>query len=285
MVANRRTVGVAILVASLTFPGMSKDAKTQTFSWPDDVARIPKTVKRLKGGATLTSAEIKAHNSAYHGLKLVWITLPASARFQVILSGRNGHLPEVYELAAKKTYATALSSGGYAQDVNNGSCSSKGLIRAPGKEISKKVRWDFGGMFLWSSSQGFDIWPVAKYNSTSSTADWVLQSEPILVANGVVDKIPPTDDKADRVALAIDQQHRPVIIGVFGNGLNALSLYDFARLLESLGAIGGPRLDRALNMDGGPLAHIYVPELSLHFGNLTDGCVSNLVAFTSDVQH
>jgi hypothetical protein len=260
-------------------------AERPVFHWPSDLAHVKKTITKLGGGATISECRILTRDTDYYGVTLVWVTLPRTADMRIVPWGRPGNLSSVYDTIGRQTSATVVFTGGYIDSSTSDSCTSKGLIKmaAQPKPLSALFPWQYGGVFIQAGGR-FSIVPIADYRASPPPSDWALQSEPILIARGQVDRIPDKDGKASRVALALDRTGLPVVIGSFG-AQNGLRLFDFARFLALSGSVGGPDLVTALNLDGGPLAHLFVPELKRHFGNMlrTPGadCIPNVIAFSS----
>lgn len=70
-----------------------------------------------------------------------------------------------------------------------------------------------------------------------------------------------------------------IVAGGFNEDGQALSLCEFAFFLQLSDSMGRLAVRAALNMDGGPEAHILVPHLSLEWGGRGETYLPSLVRF------
>jgi hypothetical protein len=154
-----------------------------------------------------------------------------------------------------------LMTGGFWAYVNERQV-PEGLVISDGVVRSSLAFGGQGGIAA-SNGHGFSIFPTGSATIDQSTE--AVQSKPLLVRDGALDVRGDDLRRSDRTAIALDLSGSVMVAGAFRGGA-ALSLLEWAAALISCGAMRGVSLKTALNLDGGPAAHLYAPSLRLHLG-------------------
>jgi len=158
----------------------------------------------------------------------------------------------------------ALSNGGFYFEDDAGFPQPLGLVISAGQKKNDFRRRKFGG-FAVLNKQRVDIIPVDSV-SAAREAYQAIQSSPILVYRGQNDMFSDRGVKFNRTAIGITDSGNVVLLGAFRPRGSAVSLYEFAELIVSLKLHGGPRIEAALALDGGPSSQIIIPETGDIFG-------------------
>jgi uncharacterized protein YigE (DUF2233 family) len=210
-----------------------------------------------------------------YGLSVVWITVPAAGyQLSVVDIRRDGNAVSAFEAAAHPQTDILLMNGGYFGQKDSTHSIPIGMLIADGIRISKLWPWTSGGVLVASQAKSSaQIIPISTFRTVAAPFE-AIQSKPLLVEDsrsGIR-----TDDHqfANRTAVAVCSDGSLLFVGAFAEG-GAVSLYEFAALLNS-GKLNTPTVETALNMDGGPGAHVFIPALHLHFG-------SNAVTYVPDL--
>jgi len=84
----------------------------------------------------------------------------------------------------------------------------------------------------------------------------------------------------NRSAVAVDKNGDLIIAGAFDDDGDAVTLIEFSQFLATPRSKGGPEAFYALNLDGGPDAHLYFPKIGLHLGYSGQNYVPNAIHFS-----
>jgi Phosphodiester glycosidase len=249
----------------------------------DMFAKIP-SVDTLSDSETdkfvaLRSTKIEDKESPRNGLTIAWIVIPSHDYFFTVKDVRkdgdaNGIFTEI-ECAGSPVFA---NGGFYRYDDSSNRRIPMGLVVASGTKFSPVWKWKTGGALFDGPKQ--KLVPVAHLKSIGLQQN-ALQSKPMLVwntKNGIRQDGGPA---ANRVAVGVTHDNNWIVIGAFGNDGLGVTLKEFADIIVSLRRLGGVSVDSALNMDGGPSAHMYVPKMGKHFGDPGHTFLPNVVCFKS----
>jgi phosphodiester glycosidase len=218
-------------------------------------------------------------NSSKHGLSVVWIAMPATEVGWRISEPR---IVANVNATFEETAAAAdivVESGGYFGNKDDGSPIPLGLVIAAGELKNPKVRWQSGGVIVMKNGET-KIMPIAAFTMNNAITE-ALQSKPIVVKNQAMDILSNQPDFYNRTAVGLDVGGGYVCVGAFAENGHAVTLFEFAELLCRLHDIGGPKLNDALALDGGPSSHLYIPSIHKHFGYAGDRYVPNVLRFCS----
>jgi hypothetical protein len=235
-------------------------------SYFEQLLATPEVTSISAGGtddATLFEATDSKSDSDQRGLKLVWVrvsTTSESLGFSAI--EREADARVLFERIAE-TRDAALVGGTYWRNSGDGKV-PEGLLIVDGNVRFPMARWTAGG-FLRQAQQGPSIRTIDEGVGEARGLRLALQSKPVLVDNGQIALKGDLMDRSDRIAVGNDDSGAFLVCGAFRNG-RALSLVEFARFLCIPRSRNGPGFVRALNLDGGPGAHLYIPRLHRHFG-------------------
>jgi hypothetical protein len=225
-------------------------------------------------GAVIHIVEERDPISDQYGLVVCWIELTATVTLEVRDIRREGQLTAMYQNTAAPS-DIALVTGGYWQQSGPDLKSPIGLVVVDGIIRNQRASWSQGG-FVVSERGVISIRPVGSTVTTQASA--ALQSKPILVWSGESGIRGEDYRRADRVAVGTNTSGQVVIVGAFRHG-SAIRLSEFADVLRSATVPSGPALISALNLDGGPAAHLFVPALHQHWGNSSTYFLNNLLTF------
>lgn len=190
-----------------------------------------------------------------------------------------------YDIFRKSSISNdiVLLNGGYFGRTKKGNPTPIGLVRSNGKRLNSIIPWKSGG-FLVSSKNKSDILLASTKIKSLSKWDNAIQSKPILISNNKLDvRKNKRDSHFNRTAIAITEGGGIYIVGVFESFGQALTLYDFSNLMIEMAKSRKINITKALNMDGGPGAHIYIPSNNTNFGDSGATYVPNIISI-SDCQ-
>ncbi len=183
--------------------------------------------------------------------------------FKIIDVHKEGRIYELLEQLECES-AVALSNGGFYLEDDAGNPLPMGLAISSGREINPFRPRKFGG-FAVLNDDGPAIISV-RNKSVAEDAQEAIQSSPIVVFGGENDMNSDDGVKFNRTAVGITTDKRVVLLGAFRTRGSAISLYEFAEAIVLMGEHGGPSIDAALALDGGPSSQIIVPATGDVFG-------------------
>ncbi|MEZ5668620.1 MAG: phosphodiester glycosidase family protein [Alphaproteobacteria bacterium] len=180
------------------------------------------------------------------------------------------------------TDAPAVIIGGYfGRDEGSGPY-PLGLTVADSVEASPWLDWRVGGAIVVDADGDTAIrsWRDLDADARAGLAQ-ALQVKPILVSGNANDGIADQSDRWDRVAFGIADDGSLVLVGVFGPAGSGwgtgLTLKQFADYIAAIRLPSGAAIDRAINLDGGPSAHLYLRDGDRFWGALLERYVPNVV--------
>jgi len=220
--------------------------------------------------------EIKAlPASARPGLVLAWAEFRTSPTILQVEEVREyGRTDDVYTKRVPRDALAAVNGGFFGYD-KAGKHIPLGLVIANRRIANPRIRWTTGGILQQADDGTIAITPVKSFLSSPSIAN-ALQSKPLLVERGSV-AIRTEDDRFNRSALCLTRGGAVVLAGAFESFGRAVSLKEFAAFLVKLRDLGGPEIESALAMDGGPGAQLWFPSLALRYGDSGENYVPNLI--------
>jgi hypothetical protein len=217
-----------------------------------------------------------------YGLEIVWLEFPPlRARITVRQIAAADNADQLYErqLGVRDL---ALLNGGYwenREETTNGKKEvvryAVGLVRTNGREVAP-FRRNMGGGVVFQAGPRFDILPADIFEGAGEDPPEAIQCKPLLVDGGLTAMKSDDHRRDDRLAIGIGGDGG-VIIALATQPQGALTLYEFSEFLLIPRQKGGPGCVKALNLDGGPGAHVYVPALNLHLGRHDFSYVNNMI--------
>jgi Phosphodiester glycosidase len=216
-------------------------------------------------------------NSPRYGLTLCWASIPKRhVSMHVREIRRTGSIRHYYPEIIEK-FDVAVVNGGFFSIDSGDNAYPVGLVISEGRQVSKFVRSNVGGILL-ESGGAVSIVPIKSFALNGSIGQ-AVQSKPILVSGGRKGVYSDDGVLFNRTAVGFDSDNF-IIAGGFQEDLKALTLYEFAGFLTTTRQEGGPGLESALNMDGAAGANIVFPTLKLHFGSEVEIYLPNAIHFS-----
>lgn len=166
------------------------------------------------------------------------------------------------ELLFEETCAQAPASiiGGFFGEREDGTPYPLGLVVSDGRQASPWVPWTVGGAIVVDAANVTGIRYWRDMDDVSPVE--ALQSKPILVNENANDGIGPHWDRANRVAFGLTDSGDLVLAGIFtdtgGGILRAPTLKEFSNYLAAIRFEDGAVIERAINLDGGTSANLFV---------------------------
>ena len=117
------------------------------------------------------------------------------------------------------------------------------------------------------------------FTASIGSVEHAIQSKPMLVEKGRAGIKSDPMPAFNRVSVGIDKCGNIIIAGAFQSDGSALNLVEFSSLLSAPRRVGGPEALYALNLDGGPDAHLFFPAVGLHLGYGGQNFVPNAIRF------
>lgn len=175
----------------------------------------------------------------------------------------------------------AIIGGGFFGYDKAGKESPIGLTRQDNVRKVALMPWSHGGVLASDGKGTIRIFPA---ESASQGGRWAyaLQSKPIIILNGSVDVAKNLRDADfNRVAIGTTLEGDILIVGLFHGFGQAATLVDFSQLYRKVADARGLKILRALAMDGGVGAQIFIPKLDMSFGDTGVSYFPNAVRFDS----
>jgi len=234
----------------------------------DGLLALDCTVDGDTGVAACTARNDREDAAA---LTAVVVRAPADGYYpNVVPIDRVAEVERLFEETCAQAPASII--GGYFGERQDGTPYALGLIVSDGRQASPWAPWTAGGAIVvdaandtairyWHEMEGLD--PVE-----------ALQSKPILVDANANDGIGAHWDRANRAAFGLTDGGDLVLIGIFtatgGGLLRAPTLQEFADYIASIRFDDGAVVERAINLDGGPSANLFVRAGAGLYGSTAD---------------
>lgn len=210
-------------------------------------------------------------------IQIVEVLLKKGCELKVNNIKEVGLPKEIYRNISQKNDALVVNGGFFGYDAK-GKYISLGLVRSNGQRLNSIMPWSSGGVLVGSGKKIALLPSIHKRRA----AEWseAIQSKPIVVANDNVDvRNNLRDANFNRVSIALTKEENIYVLGVFHNFGEAMTLAEFAGVMVMLANKRHISITGALAMDGGPGAHLYVPEKNLIYGDTSPTYVPNAVSF------
>jgi phosphodiester glycosidase len=208
---------------------------------------------RLERKADATSARIDF-------IVVTFADKETKARIQPIL--KQGSALALYAPAVCPRALVVVNGSFY---IRNGEKTAPlGLVRVNGKTLQGPSQRRSGG-FLAINNGKISVLPRAARARALAAAD-AIESTPIVVRNGANDMRSDDGVRFDRVGVGTATNGKTLVIGAFAEDQDSISLSEFSALSRAAVAATGGRLIDLLAMDGGPSAHIYLPNAKRLYG-------------------
>jgi len=260
----------------------------QGYAQAKETARVWIHALLAKGANDVSVAsshpELKLHvyedndpSSPHHGLKICWMLLPRpSIRMKVSDIRKSGPSNVIYAALAQPSDVVVMDGGFFGYGPNN-SYVPVGLVITDGKVQSQRGRWSGGGAVV----QGRALLTVVPMSALPSLdhLQHAIQSKPMLVEGGKMGIKSDSKPPFNRVAVGVNQDGNIIVAGAFQDDGTAVTLVEFSAFLSAKQSEGGPQAVYALNLDGGPDAHLYFPGIGLHMGYGGQNFVPNAIHF------
>lgn len=150
-----------------------------------------------------------------------------------------------------------------------------GLVRVAGKTLGKPSQRKSGGFLAIESGKPV-VFKRKDVDAAMASTD-AIESTPILIEGGASGMKNNDGIRFDRVAVGNASKGFSIIAGAFGDDQNSVSLFEFEKLVQAAStALGAAPLD-VIAMDGGPSAHIYLPDSDQLFGYKGSSYLPNVV--------
>jgi hypothetical protein len=190
---------------------------------------------------------------------------------------RNGTKAKLVDLPAGKSLAVAAHDEGALLAINGSYFDDAfqpiGLVRIDGKDTGSLVdQAPLSGLVVMDSAGTINL---AKRDpaALSGTAS-AFQAGPFLVEPGGKVGIHSSDGKAaERTIVAMNDKDVFVLL------TTPVTLFDAADALIAWPLLGGPSLDRALNLDGGPSSGFVIDVLGSRMQRPPRGQIRNAIVF------
>jgi len=235
------------------------------------------------GGVTAEyySLRLRDSSSMHYSLRLVFVRMrPGSIRLHVQDVRRQGGVAEIVEQFSDSTNDILVVNGGFFGTNDGKRMTPMGLVVSGGKVANAAWNWSTGGVLAEMGDGQIAITPIRSFRLSQSVREG-LQSRPLLVKESLSAIGSDNHELANRTAVAVCVDGSVLVAGAFSDDGRALSLYEFAAVLTNVQAVAGATVADAINLDGGPGSHIYIPRLSLHLGGNALTYIPNMLRFSS----
>jgi uncharacterized protein YigE (DUF2233 family) len=216
--------------------------------------------------------------SPTHGVKFCWLSLPKSSTAMAVTNVlRAGMADEIYQ-SARADSDIVIMNGGFFGYGNKKDFVPVGLVIASGRKTSERKNWSSGGFVLQIEGKP-KVVPVKEFRMQPGI-EHAVQSKPMLIQNSRVDIKSDPAPPFNRSAVAVDRAGAVIVAGAFSENGDAVTLIEFGQFLAIPRSEGGPGAVVALNLDGGPDAHLYFPKIKLHLGYGGQNFVPDVIHFS-----
>lgn len=269
--------------------GAARLALAVSFIVALNVSKADSLLSEFAGGHDIekrqltADAELVTHRFAEY--QLVEIFIPANKSKVTVHDLKYKGLPVEAYKKIETTNTIAIVNGGFFGYNNSGKETPIGLTRENGIRKIALMPWDHGGVLTSDGSSEVRIFP-AENASQGGRWPYAIQSKPIIILNGSVDVSKNLRDADfNRVAVGTTANGDILIVGLFHVFGQAATLVQFAELYKTVAEKRDLKILRALAMDGGSGAQIYLPKLKLHFGDTGVSYFPNAIRFDEKLKN
>jgi hypothetical protein len=217
--------------------------------------------------------------SPNHGIRLCWVRLPKSSTTLAVTDVlRSGVSSAIYE-SIKTNSDLVVMNGGFFAFGSKNDFVPVGLVISSGKRTSEFKNWSLGGFVLQLRGTPTVV-PLGQFGNLSGI-EHAIQSKPMLVENSKIAIKSDPNPPFNRSAVAVDRNGDIIVAGAFAENGDAVTLTEFSQFLAVPRSNGGPEAVYALNLDGGPDAHLYFPRPELHLGYSGQNYIPNAIHFST----
>lgn len=211
-------------------------------------------------------------------IELVIILAPqSSTALSIRPTLSRGRASELFQPSLCKS-PLAITNGSFYIAESSGA-RPLGLVRIGGKTLGKPSKRKSGGFFATDSGKPV-IFKRKDIDSAMAMQD-VIESTPILIEGGTSGMRNNDGIRFDRVAVGNASKGLSIIAGAFGEDQNSVSLFEFEKLVRAgSAALGAAPLD-VIALDGGPSAHIYLPNSGQLFGYQGSSYLPNVICLAA----
>lgn len=241
-----------------------------------DVSEKIKFSERTLGDNSIfKSFKVIDRSSANFGIELCVLEVPFNEVYLKVKEvGEQSHIEGVYKEYVPDHAIGAITGGFFGYDLK-GSSIPLGFVKVNGKVINKMHPWTSGGV-ITSNEREINILRTKNFIDRNSIMH-ALQSKPLLIEEGIDGIRTNNFDRFDRSAIAITSDNRIFFAVIHEPGGRAASLAEFSSILLKLKSKNDGYITWALAMDGGPGAHLYIPEINRHCGAMSPNFIPNLI--------
>jgi len=215
--------------------------------------------------------------SPHYGVKLCWLLLPHSSIRMAVADVRTSAESNSIYAALAQNSDVVVSNGGFFGYGPKSSYLPVGLVIANGKASSPQAKWSSGGAIIQANGTP-TIVPQSALNSLHAVQE-AVQSKPMLVEGGQPGIQSDSKPAFNRVSVGVDKNGDVIVAGAFQGDGSAVNLVELSAFLAAPRKMGGPEAFYALNLDGGPDAHLFFPAIRLHLGYGGQNFVPNAIRF------
>jgi hypothetical protein len=208
-------------------------------------------------GATVRVFTLRREKGNRSPITLVIAAVPAhSARLEVREVRQEGPARTTYANGPCPTAIAAVNGSFFYHDADG--YRPMGLVRIDGQTIQGPSPRTSGG-FLASDGRSIRIVP-RKAPAPALAARFAVESSPILIEGGKSGMRADDGLRFDRIGVGAADSGAMVVLGAFGVAQKAVSLWEFEGLARAAAARVDEHIADMLAMDGGPSAHLFLPD-------------------------
>lgn len=221
---------------------------------------------------TISEYSIVDTLSPRYGLTVCFIKIPIH-KVSFFINNTQSFSDQIFE-KNKSRNDIVITNGGFHELNLNNERVPMGLVISRHQIRSPKTSWRIGGV-IFKIKDSIGLVHISRLQELGF--DEALQSYPMLVEDSK-NGIKSNDSKyADRTCIGITNHNELIVCGAFNDVGTSITLFEFAEFLASVKKKPRPDIKTALNLDGGPSAHIYFPNLKKHYGYSGNNYWPNLI--------
>lgn len=226
---------------------------------------------------TISTRYLNDPTASRYGLRVMLVTVsPSSYSLTVDDIRRSGQPSAIFAAVERPGSDLVLVNGAFFGTDDGQRFYPLGLLINGSKRLNVIKNWKSGGVLFCTRDLPARIAPISAFAESRDIVE-AVQSKPILVENSRNGIRAENHEWANRTAVALRNENTLIVAGAFAPGNKAISLYEFAEILCRPLSEGGAAAEWALNMDGGPGAHISVPAAHLQLGSEGSTFVTNII--------
>lgn len=252
-------------------------AAANTRSFPVGFRSVSKPKVILRADGIIGQTRTLRRQEDGSNVKLVsFVSDPFKTRLSIKPVDKSGSAAKVFAANSCSNALIVTNGTFYIRDTTG--TRPLGLVRIDGITLSPPSTRTSGG-FLAINDGKPRVFPRQAKAEALRAAN-AIESAPIVEENGTNGIHSDDGIRFDRIGIGLTETGETLIIAVFGNDQNGVSLFEFEQMAAWVTDQNSLRIKDFIAMDGGPSAHIYLPKTLDLLGDRGFVYIPNVVCLT-----